>query len=120
MSIKSFIAKITSKDYCVHWAGTGSDDDGKHTVAAPVELKCRWEDNQIEFLDKEGKLVMSKSQVLFKTGTVIDFGGILWHGRLADVVDPVIPANNVGAYEIRGISRIPDIKNHGMLITVFL
>ncbi len=113
MSIKSLIRRATSRDDCVYWPPVGTTDFGRGTIGRPIALKCRWEDKQIEFLDEEGKVLVSKAVVTIDTQ--LEFGGILWHGKERDLISRTNPSANPGALEIRGMSKTPDFKNTAVL-----
>lgn len=124
MSMKSFLKRATGFDRAVYWPPLTSggvrqvDNFGQFKSGAAVEVQCRWEDVQEDFIDREGKVELSKAKVFLIVP--VEFGGILWHGRLANVTDAVVPLNNVGALEIRQILATPSFHNTAMLTTVIL
>lgn len=120
MSMKSFLKRATGFDYAVYWPPiTGPVDNyGQYLPDSAIEVKCRWEDSTVDFVDREGKVSVSKSKVFLTVPMA--FGGILWHGRYVDLVDATNPMNNPGALEIRQIMSTPSFNNTATLVTVYL
>lgn len=106
------------KDYAVYWPPLGLDENGRFATGTAVEIRCRWEENCLEFLDGHGQISVSKSKIF--SGIDLAFGGMIWHGRLANVVSATVPTNNPGALEIRGWKKIPNRKNTRFLRIAFL
>lgn len=99
------------KQTIVYWASPSPDKYGGFTYTVPVDIIGRWEDRQEVFFDKEGKELKSKSIVYL--GQDVDLGGFLYLGALSDIassIDETHPRNVDGAEEIRGFSKIPNIK----------
>jgi len=105
-----YIIKNHKQDI-VYWANPTPTKFGSFTYTAPVDLKGRWEDRQVVFMDKEGKELTSKSIIYL--GQDIDLGGFLYLGTLASIasaIDETHPKNVDGAEEIRGYTKIPNIR----------
>lgn len=120
MSIKSFLKKITRYDRCVYWPPNGKDNYNKVIPGIPREVNCRWELNTVEFTDREGVIRISNSQVYIDPDETVEFGGILWHGKYADLISETDPYANSGSLEIRQIGGTPDPKNKCSLIMAYL
>ncbi len=106
----SYITK-NHKQTIVYWASPTPGKFGTFAYTAPVEITGRWEDRQVLFLDKEGKEITSKSIVYL--GQDVDLGGFLYLGTLASIasaIDETHPKNVDGAEEIRGFTKIPNLR----------
>lgn len=96
--------------YAVYWAPGRLADGGKQTYQAPVELRCRWEDSQLEMKDprRANGVWMSKSQVF--TTVRLDENGYLWEGRLVDInADTTAPTKNRNAMRVEVVERTPSV-----------
>jgi len=110
---------------CVYWAlafmesgGIAFDDYGQPIVTDPVELDCRWEDVNEEFIDAKGTRQVSRAKVYVEQD--VDVGGILMLGTKDDITDSVNIKENEGAWEIRRFDRLPNLKNTEFLRTAWL
>ena len=107
------------KQTAVYWAQAAArDDDGQLTFAAPVEIDCRWDDEAQEFIDSEGRKVVSRSIVYVDRVMIV--GDMLYLGTLASLSGETDPRNVATAYKIRGWARNPDIKANEFLLTAKL
>lgn len=97
-----------------YWAPGVTDVYGKRSYSAPVQLQCRWEDRHEMIMDKVGQEAIAKSRVFFAEDLELD--GYLFLG--CDYSDD--PTAVVGAYEIRQIARVPNLRNLSTLYTVYL
>lgn len=105
------------KQKAVYWAPNGTDKFGQQAYAAPVELRCRWEDKQELFIDITGTQQVSKSIVYVESDVKLD--GVLWLGELEDVA-PINPFSNEGASKIRAFGKLPKINLRETLRTAIL
>lgn len=95
------------KQKAVYWPPTGQDKNGKMTFGPPVEIKCRWEEKSVEFINSQGEKAISSCVVLVDRDLV--GGGMLWLGKLKDLVqqtNPDIQKANI----IQGWQKIPNIQ----------
>lgn len=113
------------KQTCVYWAlaetdsgGDGVDNYGMPVVTTPVEINCRWVDKNEEFIGADGTKHISKSIVY--VGQDVDIGGILMLGGLIDITDAVNIKENDGAWEIKGFSKMPNLKATEFLRRAYL
>lgn len=108
-NIMGIITKMLKMDG-VYWAPATipRDDYGKPTYIAPVEIKVRWEQVAEEFIGPQGERLVSKVKVYVDRDVVI--GGVLLLGELDSSVDESNPKQNEGAGEIRGFSKIPNLR----------
>lgn len=99
-----------------YWHPNGSTNlYGSPSFSKPVWLDCRWEDKVELFRDKEGQEVNSRSKI-FMLNMDIDLNGYLFLGRTSEVDPKVVE----GAYEIRGVTRIPDLRGLKELVVLWL
>lgn len=119
MSIKSFLRKIVKYDTLVYWPPTTVDDSGIMQVSTtPQQIDCRWDDKQVDYLDKKGATQVSSAVIM--TEVPLSFGGIVWHGKLTNVTSVANATANLGAREIRGTKNIGDLKNKVRVYTTYL
>jgi hypothetical protein len=71
------------RQYAVLWTVTGRDRYGNITVAAPVEIRCRWLEGQEEALDEHGNDIALDATA--HVDRLIAPDSLLWLGRLKDV-----------------------------------
>lgn len=93
---------------CVYWATTGLNQFGQPVYGDAVELACRWVDGVEEVIIADGTKVLSKSNVMVSSDTVV--GGILMLGELTDIVYPTETTKNEGAFEIIQTAKIPNLR----------
>lgn len=96
-------------DDVVYWEPSAKDTYGARTFVAPVDLKGRWEDEQIQFRTGDGRETVSRATV--SLGQAVLEGGYLYLGTKASISSAANPKDVSGAYEIRGISKVGDIRN---------
>uniref|UniRef100_A0A6M3IVL1 Uncharacterized protein n=1 Tax=viral metagenome TaxID=1070528 RepID=A0A6M3IVL1_9ZZZZ len=113
------IINTSRRQTAVYWPPTGGRDRfGKVQYGTAIELRVRWEDVQEEFIDENGTRQLSKSLVY--VGEDLMVGGVLWLGTLATVEHLNDPKANDGAFEIKGIGKLPNLKATEFLRTCFL
>jgi len=113
------------KQTCVYWAlasgdDVGTDDFGQPIVTAsvPVEIQCRWEDDNVEFIAADGTKMVSRAIVYVDQD--VDVGGILMLGTEDDITDAVNIKENAGAWEIKAFGKLPNFKATEYLRTAYL
>jgi hypothetical protein len=100
---------------CTYWEPSGGSDlYGKPLWNTPVELKCRWENNQTQIMAKTGQEVVSKARVYLAQPVSVD--GYLFLGT-SEETDPTTV---VGAESIQNVGTTPDLRNLKQLTTVYL
>lgn len=97
-----------------YWAPNGTDAFGKPLFTAPQVMACRWEDRAELFRDKTGEERTSRSRVFFKD--VIDLNGYLLLGESTEED----PTTLQGAWEIRQVVTLPDLRNLKTLYVAIL
>lgn len=84
----------------------------------PVEIACRWEDVQEEYVNNIGTQQFSKAKVY--VDRELENGGYLWYGDLVDVPNPDTPERNPGALVIQKVNRLPTLEGDQFLRWVYL
>jgi hypothetical protein len=113
--------RFSLRQTAVYWAPAGADGFGRPTLAAPVVVRCRWEDGVHDVINGEGEVVASGATVFLATPVLP--GGVLYLGKLSDVTAPgwlLIVKDNVGTREIISTDTVPDLKGRQKLITANL
>ncbi len=115
------------KQTAVYWplgseesGGVDVDEYGRPNYGTAYEIKCRWEDKSIEFLDANGTSKFSQSIVYLKTDVRV--GGVLFLGTLLTVTDLLVPKakENVGSGEIQRFDSLPSLSAKEFLRTAYL
>lgn len=109
----SILKKMLKKGRAVYWAPKGVDDFGQPKYDEPVEIKCRWEDRNEQFINQAGEQVVSKSIVY--VDRKLQLGGMLAKGTLENLTSQTVPANNPDSGEIRGWGEVPNINQDKFL-----
>jgi len=86
-----------------YWAPGPRDISGAPTFAAPVQLKCRWEDKAELVRNSRGEEIVSKSRAFLTSSVVPE--GYMYLGSSAEED----PREVTGALEIAYVSATPDI-----------
>lgn len=102
-----FVSKYL-KQKAVYWAPITELYSGEVQYSPPYQVICRWEDYREQFIDEFGNDVVSNSRVLLLAEVKVR--GILWLGSISNLLFTTIPTKNNGAYEIRRVNKIPDLK----------
>jgi hypothetical protein len=112
------IIKRMRRQTAVYWGPGGEGEQGQRIYADPVEIKCRWEQVEEEYLDMGGNRQLSRARVY--VGTAVERLGVLWlppnsvkledGAALAQLTDAVHPFSNDGAFEIRLVETLPVLR----------
>lgn len=86
-----------------YWAPLGKNEYNQTTFAAPVTVKCRWEDRAVLFRNSEGQEVIS-SAVIYPISP-LELKGYVKKGIHADLN----PIGLAGAFEIRQSGDSPNL-----------
>ncbi len=105
----SIITKVL-KQTAVWWSqGSAAPDEyGQPVVAAPIEIKVRWEDAAEEFIDKDGTKQLTRAVVMVDRD--VSVGDVLMLGTLGGVTDFGRAKNNAGAWEVRAFDKLPNLR----------
>jgi len=119
----SIITKI-QKQTAVYWAPssvTEFDAFGKPVVIDPVQLKCRWDEVNEEFVAPDGTRQVSRAKVFIESD--VELGGVLMLGTLTEAEASGFaddPKEEDGAWEIRAFRKIGNLKATEFLRIAFL
>lgn len=95
------------KQRAVYWPPGQPDRYNNLTYGEAVEVRCRWDDEHVEYLTQAGDRQISNATVMVDRDMVP--GGMLWQGKLEALVDPTVPSNNPQAYTIQKFEKNPDV-----------
>jgi hypothetical protein len=113
----SIITKMLAQ-VAVWWSAGPPDSYGKPTYGEPVEINCRWEDAQEEFINANGELATSRSKVYVDRD--VKAGDVLSLGTLDSGVDEDNPKQNKNAWEVRNFSKMPNMRVSEFLRVAYL
>jgi hypothetical protein len=105
----------------VRWAITSWDDGtGQRVFSAPVDVAVRWEDKAESYTDRTGQQLISDAIVYAQTSFAV--GDYLWRGESNQVssADTLRPENVDGAYEVRSIESVTNLRGSVTLYTAML
>lgn len=105
------------KQYAVYWPPVGTDDFGSITYGPAVEVRCRWEEVNELYINKNGAQAVSKSKVY--VDRLLELDGMLWKGEKADLPGP-LPSDTADASNIEAVNELPDGKAKRFLRWVML
>jgi hypothetical protein len=113
------------KQTAVYWppgstetGGQDYDEYAKPLYGQMVQIACRWEDVNEEFVGPDGERDTTRSIVY--TDRDVAVRGVLMLGVLGDVTDPDDPKSNVNAWEIRRFDKLPNLRNTEVLRKAYL
>jgi len=101
----------------VYWAfantesgGIAYDNYGNPQLTDPVEIDCRWEDVNIEFLDATGTRQLSNA--IIYVDRAMKPGEVLFKGELTDlsVAEQADAKSAEGAWEIKRYDELPTLR----------
>lgn len=100
------------KQTAVYWGNPANDGAGGRSFDDPVEISVRWEEKQELFIDASGQEVRSNAVVF--VGQDLDLGGYLALTDLDSLSssEEGDPLTVDAAYEVRGWSKIPNLKGN--------
>jgi hypothetical protein len=98
-----------------YWDAGVSDGYGGVMFGAPKVWKGRWEDRQEQYLNPQMEEKLSAAVVFLPSNCTPKIGGFLLNGASKET-DP----SKAGAYEIKQVLSIPDLRNVKMELRVVL
>ncbi len=102
-------------DWLVLWEKAGNDGYGNPTLAAPVQIRCRWIEGQTEFTGPNGVPIAINATIVVARDIPVD--SIVWKGRLQDMPGTgYVPTG--GLMQIKGKRTTDDIKGRNTRRTV--
>lgn len=112
------LIKRMRKQQAVWWSRNPTpDQSGNHTFAAPVEIKCRWEDIVKQFRDSQGEMQLSSALVY--VDREMELGDRLMKGEMPTDVE-ADPMEEPLAFEIKRFEKLPNLRNKETLLTAYL
>jgi len=110
------------KQKAVYWATPVPDGHAGFTWTAPVEISCRWDDEQKIFVDPSGEEKLSTA--IIYPDRVLTLEGYLWEGTLVDLEEDnavtTDPRNIDGARQIKQLAKTPNLRNTETLYTAYV
>jgi hypothetical protein len=100
------------KQNAVYWEPAGRNKHGEEEYTAPVDIKCRWEDEMTQGFPLEGKETVFATMVY--VDRVVKIGGLLRKGKIEDLKAPMPPPED--ARRILHFEEIPDLRNKRQLL----
>ncbi len=118
MGLISFIKSVCVQT-AVYWGNPKPDGYGGQTFATPIEIKCRWDDVNELFINKDGEEKTSSAKVLVTQD--LDKNGWLFLGALADLDSSMTPENMDDVYRIMKIQKTSLFKSTDEFVrTIYL
>jgi hypothetical protein len=99
------IGAANYRQIATYWGSPEQGGFGGLTFAAPVVIKCRWEDRTEQFVSSQG--TEKTSSAIVWTYDHLDDGGYLAKGDQTATSDPTALD---GALEIQRSDEIPDLR----------
>lgn len=97
-----------------YWGPGASDGYGGASHPDPVQIMCRWEDNNERVRDADGNEFVSRSVVY--PDQDVERMGWLYLGTSIESD----PRNQAGAYEVRQVRVMPDLSGELKEVKVWL
>ena len=98
----------------VYWPPGQPDGFGQTVSEDPVQIKCRWQNDQRRRVSTIGSEFISQAIVYCEQE--LAYNGWIWRGLLADAEFKSAPRKQLGAYQIQIIERS---QNPSGVITVY-
>lgn len=89
------------------WWAVSPNGFGGDTFAAPVKIKCRWEDRQELVPDMEGTTSFISNAMVF-VDRDIPIGSVLILGDSSGVADPTTLK---GSFKVRRMDKVTDLRS---------
>lgn len=94
-------------DTVTYWASAGESLYGaQNAFDNPVAIEGRWEERQEQAISPQGTEFVTRAVVF--VAQAVTLGSYLAHGDQTANADPTVLSD---AYEIKGLSSIPDLRN---------
>lgn len=107
------------KQKAVWWQQDGRDRFNELFYKSGEIIDCRWDDSITEFLDAEGKRVLSQAVVY--VDRELKVGDVLFlDDEVPLLPDHTTPPSYSGAYRIRQFKKIPNLRNTETLLIAYL
>ena len=108
------IIKAVQKDDLIYWAYSGADRYGQPTYAAPVQMKCRWDDCRKQIFTDDGSPVFTKIELI--TASALTLKGVVKKGKLTASINQADPHANADVHEIMETAITPMLKTRNIYL----
>ena len=107
MAIGDFIEKVAVQP-AVLWRYIGSDGFGGGIYEPPVEITCRWTDNDFSTKDQQGEEFSSRAELLLPDSIGdVKMKDFVYLGQIEEINNEPNPLNIDKAYEVKRVTRVP-------------
>lgn len=113
----AFLRRMLKQD-AVYWAYLGSDEFGQAVLADPIQIKCRWIDQESMFTGADGSQLLSVAKIY--PDRMLTLEGFLMKGTLLDLDSDQEPAYGISAFPIRAVEEHPDLKAKRSNLIIYL
>lgn len=118
------ILKTMLKQKAVYWpllsndsGGVRFDAFGQPQYASPIEIECRWEDGNEEYLDDKGQRFISRAVVYVDRD--LEVGGLLMLGEMYSGMESN-PKANQDVWEVKRFNKLPTLRAKHFLRSAIL
>ena len=113
------VYKKILREKAVYWPPDGFEPGtNKPKYKAPVEIRSRWEPATEEYINAQGKTLISRTRVF--VDRTLEFGGVLWKGSFEKLRSVIRPYDNPEAYRIEQVNEIANARRTKVLKWVML
>ena len=98
----------------IRWAYVSSDQYGQPTYAAPVQIKCRWDDCIKQVFDQDGSPVFSKIELI--TQVRLQPKDLIKKGKLIPGINQTHPKMNDNVHEVVASEETPMLKTRNIYL----
>jgi len=113
----AFLRRFLKQD-AVYWACDGFDAFGQADLADPIQIKCRWQDQEVLFSGANGEQMLSVAKVYPDRQLTLD--GYLMRGTMEDLSSDQSPDYSVNAFPIRAREEHADLHSKNSHLIVWL
>lgn len=107
---------------CVRWPHTGIDENGSPIVGDPVEVRCRWETKNEEYIAQDGTRQVSSGVIYVES----DFspGDFVREGAISDIDSSITDLKDIrsirGVWEVRAFNKSPTFRKGEFLRSLMI
>ena len=106
------LERTDRRQKAVYWATTGVDDYAQPTLAAPIEIDVRWNDQRHEATDSQGNTITLDGSVVLLID--VDIGALMWLGTLSDWYATGSAGQDTGLMRVVMFNATLDIKGRNV------
>ena len=97
------------REQAVVWFADTFDGNGQPAYLAPVQINCRWDDVQEEFITPD--MVRQMSSAVVYVDRDVPVGSMIRYGTLSELTSTTVPKSNTRTFEIRQLSKSPNFRH---------